>query len=389
MKIAIFTNNYLPNPYGVTGSIESFRRQFERNGHQVYIFAPFAKDYQDENSKVFRYPSLDLKYKISFPLPIPYSLKNSQILKELDLDVIHSQHPNLLGTVAAKWACRKNIPLVFTWHTLYDQYTNFVPLIPDKFAAHWIIKKAVQYANKADQIIVPTESIKKIIQDWGVKNENIAAVPTGIEEEVYQNPDGNKIRERHKVKDDEVLLLLTSRLTEEKNVKFLFKAIIKVLKLNGNVKFLVAGEGYLEPELKKIVSDNKLENKIIFAGLVEKKEIKNYYASGDIFVYASLSETQGMIISEAMYSGLPIVAVRATGAKDLVEEKVNGFLVENNKDKFAEAVNKLIINKNLRESFSDNSKRIAREKYTSQVCAGKMLKIYANLIAAKNSNPTI
>ena len=126
MNIAIFTNNYLPNPYGVAGSIESFRRQFEKNGHQVYIFAPFSKGYTDKNPRVFRYLSVDLKYKISFPLPIAYSKKISQTLKNLDLDIIHSQHPNLLGTAAMKWARRKNIPLVFTWHTLYDRYTNYI-----------------------------------------------------------------------------------------------------------------------------------------------------------------------------------------------------------------------------------------------------------------------
>ena len=230
---------------------------------------------------------------------------------------------------------------------------------------------------------MPTESIKKIIQDWGVENENITAIPTGIEEEIYQNPDGKKIREKYKIKSGEVLLFLASRLTEEKNVKFLFESIIKVLKINNNAKFLVAGEGYTEPELKKMVAENNIEDKVIFAGLVGKKEIKNYYAAGDIFVYASLSETQGMIISEAMYSGLPIVAVRATGAQDLVEEDINGFLVKNNKNEFAEAVNRLIANKNLREKFAENSKKIAKEKYTSQVCAGKMLKVYAKIIRAK------
>lgn len=384
MRIAIFTNNYLPNPYGVASSIESFRRQFEKNGHQVYIFAPFSKDYTDKNSMVFRYPSIDLKYKINFPLPITLSRKNSKILKNLNLDIIYSQHPNLLGTVAMKWARRKNIPLVFTWHTLYDRYTNFVPFIPDKFAANWIIKKAVRYANKADQIVVPTKSIKKIIQNWGVENKNITAIPTGVEEKIYQNLDGDKIRKKYKIKDGEILLLLVSRLTEEKNVEFLFKAVIEILKSNSNVKFLVAGEGYLEPELKKIVSDNKLKNKIIFAGLVEKKEIKNYYAAADIFVYSSLSETQGMIISEAMYSGLPIVAVRATGAQDLIEENINGFLVGNNQNEFAEAVDKLIKDKDLRKKFAENSKRIAKEKYTDAVCADKMSEVYEVVINRKN-----
>ncbi|EKD67082.1 MAG: glycosyltransferase, partial [uncultured bacterium] len=134
MRIAIFTNNYLPNPYGVAGSVESFRRELERLGHTVYVFAPKAEGFIDENKNVFRYPAIDLKFKnIRFPIPIPYSLRINKILKNLEIDIVHSQHPNLLGWEARRWAKKKKIPLVFTWHTLYDQYAHFAPFfIPKK-----------------------------------------------------------------------------------------------------------------------------------------------------------------------------------------------------------------------------------------------------------------
>lgn len=380
MNIAIFTNNYFPNPYGVTGSIESFRKQFEKRGHQVFIFAPRAKGYRDENPNVFRYPSVDIKYKISFPLAIPYSKKLDKIIADLDLDIIHSQHPNLLGSAAAKWARKKNIPLVFTWHTLYDRYVHFVPLIPPGIATKWIINKAVDYANKCDQVIIPTGSIERIIREWGVKNENIAEIPTGVEEAFYQNPDGKLIREKYGIKEKEILLLLVSRLTQEKNIEFLFRSAIRVLKSMSNVKFLVAGDGHLVPALKETVAKNNVQDKVIFAGIMDREGLKNYYAAGDIFIYASKSETQGMIISEAMCLGLPIVAVRATGVQDLVQDKANGFLVSENEEEFAEAVKKLVENAELRENFAKNSKSIAEKKYTSKVCADKMLEIYNSLI---------
>ncbi len=379
MNIAVFTNNYLPNPYGVTGSIESFRREFEKRGNRVFIFAPHYADYQDKNPQVFRYPSLDIQYKIRFPLPIPYSSKMDKILENLDLDIIHSQHPNLLGTVAAKWARRKKIPLVFTWHTLYDHYTHFVPLIPDKIAAGWMIKKAVNYANKSDQIIVPTPSVEKIIRGWGVDNTNIEAVLTGIEEEIYKNADGGKIRKKYSVKDDEVLLLLVSRLTEEKNLEFLFRCVVLALKKNSRTKFLVAGEGNFKEKLEEIVEKNNLKDRIIFAGLVSREELKNYYAAGDIFVYSSLSETQGMVITEAMYIGLPIVAVSAPGAVDLIENKKNGFLVQENPEEFSLAIERLIKDENLRIRMSKEAAKVAREKYTASVYAEKMLSLYENV----------
>ena len=167
MKIAFFTNNYLPNVYGVPMSVETLRKEFESLGHEVFIFAPNYSDYQDTNKHVFRYPSVDINIKFRLPLGTPYSRKMDKIIKNLDLDIIHSQHPNLLGSAAMKWASKKNIPLIFTWHTLYDQYTNFVPFLPAKLIARWIIKNAVKYANKADVVVVPTESVTPIIQNWG------------------------------------------------------------------------------------------------------------------------------------------------------------------------------------------------------------------------------
>lgn len=381
MRIGIFTNNYLPNPFGVSGSIESFRRQFEKKGHTVYIFAPHYKNHADENPNVFRYPSIDLNYKISFPLAIPYSRKMEKIIDTLDLDIIHSQHPNLLGKVAQKWAKKKNIPLVFTWHTLYNHYVHFAPLVPNKLALSWIIRKAVKYANSADQIVVPTESIRPIIEKWGVTNKNITTIPTGVEEEYYQNPDRVSIRLKLNIKDVEILLLLVSRITEEKNIEFLFNSVLGILEKNINVKFLVAGDGNLIPKLKMLALKNNLNQRIIFEGIVNKKELKNYYAAGDIFVYASKSETQGMVVSEAMYLGLPIVAVIAPGICDLVKHNGNGILVEENEASFAEAVEKLIEDAKLRYKFGETSKKIARENFTNQICAQKMLDLYSNVIS--------
>jgi len=385
MRIAIFTNNYLPNPYGVAGSVESFRKEFERRGHEVFIFAPDWKGYQDKNLRVFRYPSIAIELKkIKYPLPISFSRKISKVLGNLKIDIIHSQHPNLLGSAAARWARKYDIPLVFTWHTLYDQYAHFFPFIPERLATWWAIRNARNYANKCDQIIVPTPSVGEIIKNWGVINKNIVAIPTGVEENQFANPDRANIRKKYDVKDDEVLLFVMTRLTEEKNMEFLVDAVLEVLKKNNNAKFMICGDGDLKKKLIKKVADMELSDKVIFVGIVPDNEKKNYYAAGDIFVYASKSETQGMVLTEAMYSGLPVVAVRATGIKDIVEEGKTGLLVLENKEEFSAAVQKLIDNESLRINFREEAKKVAREKYTSSVCARKMLEVYEKAIKDKN-----
>lgn len=384
MKIGIFTNNYLPNPYGVSGSVESFRSMLERLGHEVFIFAPQWKGYQDKNPHVFRYPAFETNVKIKFPIAIPYSSKMNKILENLDLDIIHSQHPNLLGSAASRWARKKNIPLVFTWHTLYDQYAHFAPFIPKQLAVWFAIRNARNYANRCDQIVVPTLSVEEIIKKWGVTNENIIAIPTGVEEDQFANPDRAAIRKKYGIKNDEILLFVVTRLTAEKNMEFLTDTALDILKKNSDVKMMIGGDGNLKDILEQKSLQAGMKDRVIFAGIVSDSEKKNYYAAGDIFVYASKSETQGMVLTEAMYSGKPIVAVRSTGVKDIVENNSTGFLVSENMEEFGNAVQKLINDEDMRKRFGEEAKRIAIEKYTSKVCAEKMLKIYEDAIAAKN-----
>lgn len=383
MRVAIFTNNYLPNPFGVSSSIESFRKEFEKAGHTVYVFAPEAKGYADENRNVFRYPAIDLKFRgIRFPIAIPYSRKIDRILDKLEIDIFHSQHPNLLGSVARKWAKKKNVPLVFTWHTLYDKYTHFAPsFIPGKIATWWVISNAVNYANKADAVVVPTASVEKIIRKWGVRNKNIVPVMTGVEDEIFKNADGVKIRNKHRIGQEKIVLTLVSRFTEEKNIRFLFEAVADFLKNRNDVVFLAKGIGNLLEEMKEYVAQEKIEKKVVFANDTDQRG--DVFLAGDIFVYASKSETQGMVISEAMYCGLPIVAVRATGVEDLVMDGTSGMLVSENKQEFFQALKKLANDMELRKRFSENAKKITQENYTASICAGKMLEVYENTIKRK------
>lgn len=380
MNIAIFTNNYLPNPYGVTTSIESFRKGFESLGHRVYIFAPKYEGYRDENRNVFRYPSIDINYKIRFPLPIPYSLEIEKKLDKLNIDIIHSQHSNLLGSVAWRWAKKKNIPIVFTWHTIYDKYTHYTPIIPQKFSAYWIIKNSVKYANKVDKIIIPTESVRNIINNWGVKNKDIEAVPTGVDEDFFVAANGQRIREMLGIEKNKKIILSISRLTEEKSVVFLVEEVVEVLKKNSDVVFILGGDGYLKEELLKIVNESGVGEQVFFVGLIDKGQIKDYMDAGDIFVYASKSETQGTIITEAMYMGLPILAVDSLGVGDLIENNKTGILVSNKKNDFLNNLNKLLTDSELALALGKNAKKEASVKYTSRICAERMIAIYEGLI---------
>lgn len=384
MRIAIFTNNYLPNPYGVSSSIESFRTQLEKMGHTVYIFAPGFKGYEDKNPNVFRYPSIGIIFRgIHYPIVIPFSYKIGRILKDLKIDIVHSQHPNLLGWEARRWARKKKVPLVFTWHTLYDQYAHFVPVIPKKISAWWAIFNAVNYANKASGLIVPTHFVKKIIKNWGVDVSNANVIPSGVEESKFENANAGLVKEKFKIQEDDFVILLVCRLTAEKNVGFIFDSLIPVLKKNKKMKFLVVGGGNLLDEYEEMVRINGIKKQVFFTGAVLPDEVKDYYAAADIFVYASKSETQGMILTEAMYMGLPIVAVKAPGAQDLVGNFVTGILTKEDHEEFSSAVSKLFQDEEIRKQYSQNAKKVALENYTAKISTEKLLMVYENSI--KNS----
>ncbi|HBI16537.1 MAG TPA: hypothetical protein DDY52_00040 [Candidatus Moranbacteria bacterium] len=383
MKVAIFTNNYLPNPYGVTTSIESFREEFIKNGHTVYVFAPHNKDYKDKDKNIFRYPSIDIQYKIKYPLPIPYSKKVNEIIEKLDFDIIHSQHPNLLGKAAMNWAKKKRVPLVFTWHTIYDKYTHYAPFLPQKLSAKWVIGNSVDYANRADKVIIPTDSVGEIIKKWGVVNREIITIPTGVNEKMFQNYNSNQIRESLRIDKNKKIILSISRLTEEKNVIFLVKEVVKILKINTEAVFILGGGGYLKNKLIEIVNRAKVSERVFFTGLIEKDEIKNYMSLANIFVYASKSETQGTIITEAMYMGLSIMAIDSLGVGDLIEDGKTGLLSTDNN--FSKKIKSLLADEKLVGILGKNAKKEAREKYTSKICAEKMIKVYEELIRKMNN----
>ncbi|MEN8252143.1 MAG: glycosyltransferase [Patescibacteria group bacterium] len=380
MNIAIFTNNYLPNPYGVSTSVEGFRRELMHAGHTVYIFAPEWGKNNKEEKNIYRYPSVKMPTKIELFMVVPHSHKINEILNDLEIDVIHAQHPNLLGSMASKWALKKNVPLVFTWHSLYDRYAHYMPLVPDNLSGKWAMRSAGAFADECDHVIVPTESVIDIIRDAGVEHDRISVVASGVDEELFESSDGSKIKEKYNIGDDKKVLVTISRLTEEKNVLFLARSIAQVLKQSENTIFLCGGEGDLQGNMKEIFKDSKVLEQVIFTGKIEREDVKNYLDASDVFVYASTSETQGTIVTENMYVGKPIVAVGKNGVGDLIENNVNGIAIEEDEELFAQAVIDLLNDEQKIKELSENAYKIAREKYTTKACTQKLVDVYEKVI---------
>lgn len=380
--IGFYTNTYRPTMSGVVRSIDTFRKQFIKMDNNVFIFAQKASKYEDTEPFVFRYPALEVPFANDYAFPVPYSLSIDEILPALKLDVIHSHHPFLLGDTATRKAKSLDIPMVFTFHTRYDEYTHYVPFAED-------ISKIVidlwmaRYLEKCHHIITPSESIKEILIENGVRGD-ITAIPTGIEVAPFQNARGDQIRQE-KGWGDDIVMVSVGRLAKEKNFDTLLDAAAKVFKERSGVRLVIIGGGMEEKHLQKHAGKLGISEKVEFTGTIPYEQIPNYLKAADIFCFASVTETQGLVTMEAMAAGLPVVAVEATGTSDTVEHGKNGLLTKNDPDDLARGMEQIIDNPDLRHRLTEGAKAKLKWLDISRQ-AERMLEAYGQADEARKEN---
>jgi glycosyltransferase involved in cell wall biosynthesis len=270
--IAHFTNAYHPVINGVVRSVSTFRQALTDLGHNIFIFAQHASDYEDSEPFIFRYPALDLPLSRSYyPLAIPISPFAEKILPTLKLDVIHSHHPVLLGRAAASKAQELNLPLVFTFHTRYREYSHYVSLNQE------FVKKAIdrwvgEYLQHCQHIVVPSESIRRmLVNTYGVE-DLVTTIPTGIDLKPFQAADRQTIRRARGWERDKILISV-GRLGKEKNWETLLAAVGQVMGKIKEVRWVIIGEGDEEKRLKKLVRQMGIVNRVEFIGSIPFDEI--------------------------------------------------------------------------------------------------------------------
>lgn len=380
--IGFFTNTYLPTMSGVVRSISTFRKAFDKMGHNVFIFAQKAAKYQDTEPFIFRYPAVELPFVNDYALPVPFSSSIDDTLPCLKLDVIHSHHPFILGETAARKAETLRLPLVFTFHTRYDEYTHYVPFSQDitkQITERWI----AGYLEKCQHIITPSDSIKQLLRDNGVEGD-ITTIPTGIELEPFKNVDGAAVRQERGWGDDTVMITV-GRLAKEKNFETLLQAAALVMRQLPSVRLAIVGSGTEENNLKRKARELGIADRVDFVGTVPYDQVPSFLKAADLFAFASVTETQGLVTLEAMAAGLPIVAVDATGTHDIVTDGEDGLLTANNSAALAQAIQQVITDKGLQAKLTKGAaKRTIWFGIENQ--AQRMLAVYDQAALAKKEN---
>ncbi len=364
LAVAMVTNNYLPFIGGVPISIDRLRRGLEQLAHRVLIVAPSYPEQREEEPDVLRVPACrGIGPLGGFRLANPLSPAIRRGLKAFGPDLVHIHHPFWLGRVAQWHARRLKVPTVFTYHTRLEHYSHFVPLPGPLFRnliAHTAIRR---FANRCDGVIVPTESAEEYLRVIGVTSP-IYIHPTGIDFDRIRQPAPEAVRnlhERHGIGDDERVLVSVSRLSREKNIDFLISAVDELRKVSDRpLRCLIIGEGDEHERLQTRIDSLGLERVVTLVGAVPPESIAHYYQLGDLFVFASKSETQGMVILEAMAAGLPVVAVRSSGIDDVIRNEANGFKTAEEIDQWVEAARLLVEDDQLRAAMSERAVATAR-----------------------------
>ena len=387
MHIAYFTNFYHPIVNGVVRSVASFREILMKQGHNVFVFAQADATYKDTEPFIFRYPSLPLPLPGDIAAAIPVSPFVDQLLPALKLDVIHTHHPVLLGQTAARKAAELNLPLIFTFHTQYWEYTHYVPFPQEtiqEFLKNAVHKWLRDFMQKCQHIVIPSESMREIlVRDYGL-NERYTVIPTGTNLDPFLRADGKALR-AEKGWQEETVLISVGRLAPEKNWDTLLRAFANIHTEHPNVRLVLIGDGPAKQSLEALTAELGFADRVTFTGSLPFDEIPRYLKAADLFVFASVTETQGLVTMEAMAAGLPVVAVDGPGTRDIVEHGKQGFLVENDPVALAKGLHKFVSDPQRIKRFSNHALKKAKTFDVNQL-SKQMISVYEQAIQDKKEN---
>jgi 1,2-diacylglycerol 3-alpha-glucosyltransferase len=304
--------------------------------------------------------------------------------------VIHTHHPILLGQTAARKAAELGLPLVFTFHTQYWEYTHYIPFpqeVIQEFLKSAVHKWLKEFMQKCQHIIIPSESMKDfLVREYGLE-ERYTVIPTGTSLEPYQRADGKALR-KEKGWQDETILISVGRLAPEKNWETLLQAFAKVYPEHPNLRLVLIGDGTAKESLQELASDLGIAERVTFTGSLPFEEVPAYLKAADAFSFASITETQGLVTIEAMAAGLPVVAVDGSGTRDIVEHGKQGYLVENDADALAKGLHQLLSDPGQMKRFRHNALKKAKT-FDVDLLSKQMISVYEQAIQDKKADQSV
>lgn len=387
MRICIFTNTFLPHVGGVARSVRTFLEDFRRLGHRVLVIAPEFPEGPAPRAierSVQRVPAWQKFNGSDFSVSLPLGPALGDQVTEFQPDIIHAQHPFLLGDTALRMGALLGVPVVFTHHTLYEQYTHYVPLASAPLQA-FVAELATRFANCCQGVIAPSASLAKLMAERGVTTP-VRVIPTGIDTRRFAAAAREPWRQRLGVGEDEVVIGHVGRLATEKNLAFLGEAMARCLSREPRARGLIVGDGPSRADMEAVFRNRRVSDRVHFAGKLTGPPLREAYRAMDVFAFSSQSETQGMVLVEAMAADCPVVALDASGARDVVIDRRNGRLLpaDATPETMARTLARAVREPELRRGWVDGARETARA-FDRRLSARQALGFYRELIAAQPS----
>ena len=380
LRIAMFSDSVLPVMNGVSVSVDALVSELRNQGHSVHIFAARFPKHREQDSNTYRFRAIETPWTKGFPLAYPPFLRMLRKFRRHEFDIIHTHTIGILGFVGLRWAQSHEIPIVSTYHTLYDRYAHYVPiLLPRRYARFKIAKHTNFYYNSVDHVITPSEASVRWLRRHSVRKP-VTVIPTGAKPRTFH--DRSEVRQAFGIPPEQRVMLWVGRLAIEKNMETLFEMASLAFAQDPQLRLWLVGDGPYRGACQTLARRFAVGDRVRFVGLVPHEEVSRYYSAADVFVFSSMTETQGLVVQEAMTHGLPAICVGGGGASASIEEGINGCIVKNDPRQFASTVLQVLRDDELYSSLSDGAARSVRLRGTSEMCE-HVVQVYRQVIAQR------
>jgi 1,2-diacylglycerol 3-alpha-glucosyltransferase len=378
VRIGLFTNNYVPFCGGVTISVDTLRRGLEARGHEVWTFAPRFPGPADPDPRVVRVPSVPAATYPDFSLAVPWAARLGRLARSLDLDVFHAHHPFLLGPTARRLARRAERPLVFTYHTRYEKYAHYIPVTRTLVEAA-ALALSTRFAARADAVIAPSALVRAQLRARGVRTP-ISVVPTGVDLVAFQPGSRVAARRALGLPATAPIVLYVGRLDREKSVDRVLLAFDRIAGTVGDARLVLVGQGKEGTALGRLAQSLSAADRVMFAGVRPHGMLAGWYRAADLFLFASETETQGLVLAEAAACALPAVAIAAAGCDEVVRDGESGILTKSDPAALAEAAIGLLLDAERRLAMGARARQIAEREFDVRLQISRTLDVYAGAL---------
>lgn len=384
MRILYISDVYFPRVNGVSTSMQTFWRELVRLGHDLTVIAPDYGNKEAADPHLLRIPSRVVMFDPEDRMmQRRYILKLTEELQQREFDLIHIQTPFVAHYVGVELARRLNLPRIETYHTFFEEYLyHYVPFLPKSWMRYAARRFSRAQCNEIDAVVVPSTAMRDVLAEYGV-TARMEVLPTGIALEKFAGGDGTRFRAKYGIAPERQMLLHVGRVAFEKNIGFLLRVFCRVRETCPDALFVIAGEGPALRDLQREAQALGVADNVMFVGNMDRESgLLDCYRAADVKVFASRTETQGLVLLEAMALGVPVVSTAIMGTRDVLQPGCGAEPVTEDEQQFAAAVQRVLQDRDLAQRLSAAGREYVKS-WSAPALAQRMESLYGQIAAQR------